>query len=82
MHELCRGYPYCYSGNFFSPEVPTPPVAPASERAAFWLGAAATIAAAPITLPLASYYKKLIRREKIYTLGTAEKGGGAPRARL
>lgn len=72
MHELCKGYPHCYSGSFFEPNIPTPDPSTLLERAAFWLGSGATLVAFPFTLPMVAYYFKHVRETRRKTFGVPE----------
>jgi glutathione S-transferase len=55
MHVHFAGYPHCYSGAFFEPQLRAPPPAERRERAAFWTGVGLTILLSPITVPIMAF---------------------------
>jgi hypothetical protein len=62
MQEHFAGYPHLYSGIYFPPYSDAPAKTSAVERLVFWLGSAITLLGAPITVPLAIYYARRVRR--------------------
>ena len=62
MQKRFAGYEHLYSGMYFDPRCAAPPSTTMLERLAFWLGAGFTWVAAPITIPLARYYTRRVRK--------------------
>ncbi|MEM9177591.1 MAG: hypothetical protein AAGC67_20435 [Myxococcota bacterium] len=55
-------YAHLYSARDYAPELPAPKTTTATERLAFWLGAATMWLAFPITLPLVLFYVARVRK--------------------
>ncbi len=56
MQKRFRGYSSLYSSRYFQPHGAGPTPASGVEQLAFWLGTIASVALAPITLPLVIYF--------------------------
>jgi hypothetical protein len=68
MQERFRDYEHLYSGVYFEPRTAPPHPATVLDRLAYWLGAAFIWIAAPVTIPLAGYYQKRVRRRGMLRL--------------
>lgn len=65
MQNRYPEYQHLYSGAYFEPTRPKPKKAGNVEQVAFWVGSVAVLLAFPLTVPLAMYYQKKVRREKL-----------------
>ena len=74
MEDRCEGYRHLYSQPYFHASVETAASGPTRstplERCAFWLGSTLTLAAAPITVPLALYKLGQVRERGFLTKPT------------
>jgi glutathione S-transferase len=63
MQSRFADYPHLYSAAYFLPALPEVEPAPFLERFFYWCGAALMWIALPITLPLALYFVRRVRRK-------------------